>query len=29
MMMTVKPAIYVKTAKLEITVAIHITFGNL
>ena len=29
MMMTVKSAIYVKIVKSEITVAIHITFGNL
>ena len=28
MMMTVKSAIYVKIVKSEITVAIHITFGN-
>lgn len=28
-MMTVKSAIYVKIVKSEITVTIHITFGNL
>ena len=29
MMMTVKSAIYVKTVKSEMAVAIHITFGDL